>query len=324
MTNIPHTMQAILVYQYGGPEQLILEQVACPVPQAGEVLIRIRAAGVLPADWKMRQGLFGGMFSAPFPHIPGSAVAGVVEQVGPGVSSFQIGQAVFGRSTHGTYADYTTTAVEAPARTTATFSLLAPKPDSLSFDAAATISGGATTAWMALFADGALQAGQRVLIHGAAGGVGSFAIQFAKWKGAHVIGTASAANLDFVRSLGADSVIDYATTPFEQVARDLDLVLDTIGGTTLRRSLDVIKPGGRLVSLLEQPAQALAQARGIHAMKNAATPTSEHLRTIAEMIVAGDIKVTIARTFPLHAARQAHELSQAGHGRGRIVLHISD
>jgi NADPH:quinone reductase-like Zn-dependent oxidoreductase len=324
MTNIPRTMQAIRVYQYGGPEQLILERVACPKPQAGEVLIRIHATGVLPAEWKIRQGLFGGMFSAPFPYIPGSAIAGVVEQVGPGVTSFQIGQAVFGRSTHGAYAEYTTTAVEPPALTTDTFSLLALKPEMLSFDAAATISGGATTAWMALFADGALQAGQRVLIHGAAGGVGSFAVQFAKWKGAQVIGTASAANLDFVRSLGADSVIDYATTPFEQEIHDLDLVLDTIGGTTLRRSFDVIRPGGRLVSLLEQPAQELAQARGIRAMKNAATPTSELLRTIAEMIVAGHVKVTLAQIFPLHKARQAHELSQTGHGRGRIVLHIAD
>jgi NADPH:quinone reductase-like Zn-dependent oxidoreductase len=317
-------MQAIRVYQYGGPEQLILERIPRPEPQAGEVLIRIHAAGVLPAEWKIRQGLFSGMFSAPFPYIPGSAVAGVVEQVGPGVSAFQIGQAVFGRSTHGAYAEYTTTAVAPPALTSATFSLLALKPEALGFDQAAAISGGATTAWMALFADGALQSGQRVLIHGAAGGVGSFAVQFAKSKGAHVIGTASATNLDFVRSLGADSAIDYAATPFEQVTRDLDLVLDTIGGTTLRRSFDVVRPGGRLISLLEQPAQELAQARGIQAMKNAASPTSDLLRTIAELIVAGAVKVTLARIFPLHEARQAQELSQTGHGRGRIVLHIAD
>src|SRR5262245_4046005 len=201
-------MQAIRVYQYGGPEQLKLEQIACPEPQAGEVLIRVHAAGVLPAEWKARQGLFHAFRPAVFPYIPGSAVSGVVTAVGPGVTAFQVGQAVFGRSVHGTYAEYTTTAVEPPALTPQTFSWLALKPAPLSFDAAATISGGATAEWQALFADGELQAGQRVLIHGAAGGVGSFAVQFARWKGAYVIGTASRANLAFVRSLGAETVID--------------------------------------------------------------------------------------------------------------------
>jgi NADPH:quinone reductase-like Zn-dependent oxidoreductase len=185
------TMQAIRVHQYGGPEQLKLEEVPRPEPQAGEALIRVYAAGVLPADWKMRGGFFKNFFPTSFPYIPGSAVAGVVEEVGPGVTSFQKGQAVFGRSTNGAYAEYTTTAVEPPALTPKIFSLLALKPDRLSFDEAATISGGAAIAWTALFEDGALQAGQRVLIHGAAGGVGLYAVQLARWKGAQVIGTAS-------------------------------------------------------------------------------------------------------------------------------------
>jgi NADPH:quinone reductase-like Zn-dependent oxidoreductase len=314
-------MQAIRVHQYGGPEQLRLEQIPRPEPQTGEVLIRVYTTGVLPAEWKMRQGFFKGI---QLPYIPGSAVAGIVEEVGSGVTSFQKGQAVFGRSIHGAYAEYTTTAVEPPALKPETFSLLALKPEALSFDEAATISGGATTAWAALFGDGALQAGQRVLIHGAAGGVGSFAVQFARLKGAHVIGTASTANVDFVRSLGAETVIDYTTTPFEQVVHDVDLVLDTIGGETQRRSMQVVKRGGRLVSLLEQPSQELAQERGIRAQKNAFTPTSEHLRTIAQLIVEGQVKPTIARIFPLQEVRQAHELSQSGHGRGRIVLHIAN
>jgi NADPH:quinone reductase-like Zn-dependent oxidoreductase len=317
-------MQAIRVHQYGGPEELKLEQVACPQPQAGEVLIRVYAAGVLPAEWKARQGLFHAFRPAVFPYIPGSAMAGAVAAVGPGVRTFQQGQAVFGRSVHGTYAEYTTTAVEPPALTPDTFSLLALKPEALSFDEAATISGGATTAWQALFADGGLRAGQRVLIHGAAGGVGSFAVQFARWKGAHVIGTASKANLDFVRSLGAETVIDYATTPFEQVARDVDMVLDTIGGETLRRSFGVVKRGGMLVSLLGQPSQEQAQERGIRAMSNAALPTSQHLEIIAQLIGAGQVAPTIERIFALHEAAQAHEHSQRGHGRGRIVLHITD
>jgi NADPH:quinone reductase-like Zn-dependent oxidoreductase len=314
-------MQAIRVHQFGGPEQLKLEQIPRPEPQAGEVLICVYAAGVLPAEWKMRQGFFKGI---QLPYIPGSAVAGIVEEVGPGVSSFQKGQAVFGRSIHGAYAEYTTTPVEPPALKAETFSLLALKPETLSFDAAATISGGATTAWAALFGDGALRAGERVLIHGAAGGVGSFAVQFARRKGAHVIGTASTANLDFVRSLGAETVIDYTTTPFGQVVHDVDLVLDTIGGETLQRSMQVIKRGGRLVSLLEMPSTELAQEHGIRAQKNAFAPTSEHLRIIAQLIGEGAVRPTIERIFPLHEVAQAHELSQSGHGRGRIVLHIAD
>jgi NADPH:quinone reductase-like Zn-dependent oxidoreductase len=201
---------------------------------------------------------------------------------------------------------------------------LAEKPETLSFDEAATISGGATIAWTALFEDGALQAGQRVLIHGAAGGVGSFAVQFARWKGAQVIGTTSKANMDFVRALGAETVIDYTSTPFEQMVYDVDLVLDTIGGETLQRSMQVIKHGGTLVSLLEQPSPDLAQKYGIRAKKNAALPTNSLLRTIAQLIDVGRLKVTIAQTFPLREASLAHELSQIGHGRGRIVLRIAD
>lgn len=158
-------MQVIQVHQYGGPEQLRLEQLLCPVPQAGEVLIRVYAAGVLPAEWKQRQGLFQAVRPLKFPYIPGSSVAGVIEEIGPGVTNFQVGQAVFGRSVNGAYAEYTPTAVAPPALTPGTFSLLAEKPETLSFDEAATISGGATTAWTALFEDGALQASQHVLIH---------------------------------------------------------------------------------------------------------------------------------------------------------------
>jgi NADPH:quinone reductase-like Zn-dependent oxidoreductase len=317
-------IQAIRVHQYGGPEQLKLELIPCPEPQIGEVLIRVHAAGVLPAEWKVRQGLFKNFVATAFPYIPGSAMAGVIEEVGPGVTTRKVGQAVFGRSTNGAYAEYTTTAVDSPAPGPKPFSLLALKPETLSFDEAATISGGATIAWTALFEDGALQAGQRVLIHGAAGGVGSFAVQFARWKGAQVIGTASKANMDFVRSLGAETVIDYTSTPFEQIVRDVDLVLDTIGGETLQRSMQVVKHGGTLVSLLEQPSPDLAQKYGIHAKKNATLPTNSLLQTIAQLIDDGRLKVTITQTFPLHEASLAHKLSQTSHGRGRIVLHIAD
>ncbi len=317
-------MQAIQVHQYGGPDQLTLEQIPCPAPQAGEVLIRVYAAGILPAEWKVRQGLLQTSPLISFPYIPGSAIAGVVEEIGIGVTTFTVGQAVFGRSIHGAYSEYTTTAVAPPALTPATFSLVAEKPAALSYDAAATISGGATVAWTALFEDGGLQAGQHVLIHGAAGGVGSYAVQFARWKGARVMATTSTANLDFVASLGAETVIDYTTTPFEQIAHEVDLVIDTIGGETLRRSMQVVRRGGTLISLLEEPSAVMAQQNGILARKNATRPTTDQMRTIAQMIVEGQVQVTIGQTFPLVEAGRAQERSQSGHGRGRIVLHIAD
>jgi NADPH:quinone reductase-like Zn-dependent oxidoreductase len=308
-------IQAIRVYQYGGPEQLKLEQVPRPEPQPGEVLVCIHATGVLPADWKMRQGFFRAFQPATFPYIPGSAFSGVIEQVGARVSAFEVGQAVFGRSTRGTYAEYTTVSADT----------IAVKPASLSFDEVAAISGGATTAWEALFDRGDLQAGQRVLILGAAGGVGSFAVQFARWKGAQVIGTTGTANVDFVSSLGAEIVIDYTTTPVEQVVHDADLVLDTVGTAALESAWSTLKRGGTLLSIASQPSQEQARERGVHALFFMGTPPSrERLQTIAHMIDRGNVKVTLARIFPLGEASRAHELSQSGHGRGRIILHMGD
>ncbi len=307
-------MQAIRVYQYGGPEQLKQEQISCPEPQPDEVLVRVYATGVLPIEWKIRQGLFHAFNPATFPYIPGSAFAGVVEEVGSLVTTFRSGQAVFGRSNKGTYAEYTTVSGET----------IALKPESLGFDEAATISGGATTAWEALFDHGGLQAGQRVLILGAAGGVGSFAVQLARWKGAQVIGTTGAANVDFVRSLGAETVVDYTSTPVEQVVHDVDLVVDTVGGQTLESAWPVIKRGGRLVSTAGQPSREKARELGIGALFfSGGRPSSERLQTIAQLIDEGQVKATLARIFPLREASLAHELSQSGHGRGRIVLHIA-
>lgn len=305
---------AVRVHQYGGPEELKLDQIPCPDPNEGEVLIRVHAAGVLPADWKLRQGFFKEVRSVQFPYIPGTSLAGVVEEVGAGVTTFRKGQQVFGRSTTGTYAEYTVASTES----------LALKPHSISFNEAATITGGAATAWQALMHDGGLKAGERILIHGAAGGVGLFAVQFAKWKGAHVIGTASLANVDFVRFLGADTVIDYTSTSFEQAVQDMDLVLDTVGGDTLERSWSVVKSGGTLVSLLEQPSLEKAKELGIRALKPSRLSTSEDLRAIAQLLEERIVKTFIAKTFPLHEAGLAHEMSRRGHGRGRIVLHITD
>jgi NADPH:quinone reductase-like Zn-dependent oxidoreductase len=326
------TMHAIRVHHYGGPEVLKVELVPRPTPQEGEVLVRVHAAGVLPMETYIRRGYFPGVHPKSFPYTPGSAFAGVVEEVGPGVKSWQRGDAICGRSPHGTYAEYTVTTTNPPTlaanpighQVSAAVVPLAPKPKTLTFDEAATLSGGATTAWTSIFEDGNVQPGQRVLIHAAAGGVGLFAVQFAKWKGAQVTGTASAANLDFVHSLGAETVIDYNRTPFDDVAKEVDFVLDTIGGDTMLRSMKILKRGGTLVSIVDTPPADLAAELGVRASKNAVLPTSAHLRTIVQLIDEGHAKPAIRQIFSLQEAPAAHALCETGHGRGRIVLHIAD
>ncbi|WP_165423402.1 NADP-dependent oxidoreductase [Ktedonosporobacter rubrisoli] len=326
------TMRAIRVHHYGDPEVLQVERVPRPEPEKGELLIRVHAAGVLPMEYFIRKGHLPGILPKSFPYTPGTAFAGVIEKLGPDVTGWEVGQAICGRAPNGTYAEYTTVQAHPPAlapdtvgyRNTAGISPLALKPETLSFAEAATLSGGATTAWTALFEDGNLQAGQRALIHAAAGGVGLFATQFARWKGAQVIGTASTANLDFVSSLGAETVIDYTTTPLEEVAHDVDFVLDTVGGETLQRSLRVLKRGGTLVTVMEPAPVELAEQLGVHAIKNAVFPTSEHLQRIIQLIDEGHVKPTIRQIFSLDEAPLAHALCETGHGRGRIVLHIAD
>ena len=305
------TMRVIHVYSYGGPEQLKLEQKPRPEPSSGEVLLRVHAAGVNPIDWRIRQGLMTASWPVTFPYTPGIEVAGVVEDVGPGVKAFEIGQAVIGQIASGAYAEYLTVPVEA----------LSLKPETLSFVEAATVPVGATTAWRTLFDHGGLTAGQRVLIQGAAGGVGLFAVQLAKWKGAQVIGTTSTANLDFVRGLGADTVVDYTTTPVESVVQDVDLVLDGVGGETLISSLAALRHGGTLISIAGLPPQEQAQARGVRAMMSRGT-ASAPIETFLRLIDEGHLKVTAGKTFPLSEVQQAHEYSQSGHGRGRIVLRV--
>jgi len=310
---VTQTSQAIRIHQYGGPEQLKLEQVQRPEPQQGEVLIRVHAAGVNPVDWKITAGMMKAFLPVQFPYIPGHDIAGVVEEVGPGVTAFQKGQAVFGQSAHGGYAEYITASV----------ATLALKPKTLSFDEAAAIAVGATTAWQGLFDHGGLLAGQRVLVQGAAGGVGLFAVQFARWKGAQVIGTTSTANVDFVRSLGAETVVDYKTTSVEQAVHNVDLVLDTVGSSTLDASLRAVKPGGTLVSIAGQASAEKVRERNVHFASFGAQVSSELLSTFAQLIDDGQVKVIVGATFPLSEAAQAHELSEKGHGRGRIVLHIA-
>jgi NADPH:quinone reductase-like Zn-dependent oxidoreductase len=310
-----NSFQSIRIHNYGGPEQLRLEQAQLPELQAGEVLVRIHAAGMNPVDWKIQQGYMKDYVQVQFPYTPGRDIAGVIEEVGPGVTTFQKGQAVFGQTAgSGAYAEYAIAPVQ----------VLALKPNSLSFDEAAAIPVGATTAWQGLFDHGKLEKGQRILIQGAAGGVGLFAVQFAKWKGAHVIATASRANGDFVRSLGADTVIDYTSTSVADEVHDVDLVYDTVGGETLASSVLAVKQGGTLITIAGQPDAAKVQARNINVVGFSAQVNSELLQTFAQMIDKGQIKSIVGQTFPLSATQQAQEISRSGHGHGRIVLHIAD
>jgi NADPH:quinone reductase-like Zn-dependent oxidoreductase len=301
-------MQAARVHDYGGPEQIKLERVPRPEPKAGEALIRLQAAGVNPVDWKIRAGYLKQFIPLTFPWIPGQEGAGTVEAVGEGVTTLRPGQAVYG-PINGSYAEY----AAAPATD------LYAKPEHLSLEQAATVTHGALTAWQAVIEEAGVQPGQHVLVHGGAGGVGLYAVQLARWKGARVTSTASAANADFVRSLGAEQVIDYHTTRFEDVVRDVDAVIDTVGGDVLERSLSVIKPGGILVTVVGMVDPEAAQSRGVRA-ETAQRAGADKLQQITELLESRQIVPQVGKVFPLAQAQQAHELSQTGHGRGRIIL----
>lgn len=306
-------MKAIEMHAYGGPEVLVYEEVSRPKPESGEILIRVHAAGVNPVDWKIREGHFRKFIDYPLPVIPGQDFSGVVEELGSGVTLWKKGDEVFGRADmrrEGSYAEYTV-AQEA---------LVARKPRSIDHIHAAAIPTAGLTAWQALFDVGALQLHQRALIHGAAGGVGNFAVQLAKWKGAHVVATTSSANLEFVRGLGADEVVDYKAGPFEQVVHEMNLVLDTIGGDTQQRSWWTLKRGGILVSIVGQPSQQEADRFGVRQAMVISQTNGAQLAELARLVDEGNLRVIVETVLPLSEARQAQEISQAGHARGKIVL----
>ncbi len=307
-------IQAIQVYSFGNADQLKFEQIAKPEPKEGEVLARVHAAGVNPADWMIRSGgVPQHLRPQSFPYIPGSDFAGVIEGVGDNVTAFHVGQEVFGSIFQGTYTQYVVVPINS----------IALKPKLLSFDETAAIPIGATTAWQGLFDHGNLQKGQRVLILGGSGGVGLFAVQFARWKGAQVISTTSTRNSDFVRSLGAETVIDYTQTKVEDEVHDVDLVFDTVGGDALATVWPTLKRGGTLITIAEQPDEAKASQFGVHASRFEAQISSELLVRIVQLISEGQVKTIVGNTFPLNEAAQAQELSQKRHGRGRIVLHVA-
>jgi NADPH:quinone reductase-like Zn-dependent oxidoreductase len=311
------TMQAVRFHSYGGPEVLVWEEVPRPEAGPGEALIRVHAAGVNPLDWKVRAGQVKDWLPHRLPLIPGWDVSGVVEAVGPEVSAVKIGDEVIGMldfKRNGAYAEYV--AVEAQN--------LARKPASLDHVRAAAVPLASLTAWQSLFDVAGLSSGQTVLIHAAAGGVGHYAVQLAKWKGARVIGTASAENAGFLKDLGADIVINYRKTLFEDEVRRVDVVFDLIAGDTQQRSWQVLKRGGILVATLGISSPEAAVEYGVRGEGILVHPDAAQLTQIAALIEARDVKPVVTEVLPLAKAVRAHELSQAGHVRGKIVLRVGE
>ena len=310
-------MKAIRIHNYGGPEVLKYENAPRPKPQASEVLIRVHAAGVNPIDWKVREGEMKDFWSHKFPLILGWDLSGVVEELGKGVSRFKIGDEVYSLpdpTRNGAYADYIVVRE----------SELALKPNSLHHIRAAAVPLAALTAWQALFDTAQLQPGQRMLIHAGSGGVGHFAVQLAKWKGAYVFATASTKNQDLLRKLGVDEPIDYTQQRFEDIARKINVVLDTLGGETQERSWSVLKKGGVLVSLVQPPSEEKAKKLGVRAALLGSQSNGAQLAKIAKIIDSGKLAPVIDRILPLSEARRAHELSQSGHTHGKIVLRVKN
>ena len=310
----PGTMKAIRVHEFGGPEVLKLEDgVPVPTPGEGEMLVRVHAAGVNPVDASIRRGAFG---RRALPFTPGFDVSGVVVSVGEGVTKFKAGDAIFAcqnLARGGSYAQYTIVREDEAA----------PKPQKLSHTDAAGVPLVALTAWQGLFDKGQLEKGQTVLIHGASGGVGTYAVQLARWKGARVIATASARNHEYVKELGADEVIDYNTENFWEKVKDVDVVLDSVGGQTQERSWEVLKRGGRLVSILQPPNQEKARELGVTAMVFLMERNADQLTEIGKLLEDGTLKAVTTHRFPLEEASKAHEQIETRHTRGKIVLEVA-
>lgn len=308
-------MKAILIHEFGGHEVLKYEDVPKPKPVADEVLIKVFASGVNPIDWKIRAGHAKSKFPVQFPLIPGWDVSGEIEEVGSDIKNFRKGDEVYSRpdpARNGSYAEYIVVKAN----------LVNLKPKSISHEKAAAVPLAGLTAWQALFDHGELQRGQKVLIHAASGGVGTFAVQFAKWKGAYVIGTTSKENIDFVKQLGADEVIDYKKEKFENKLKEIDLVIDLIGGDTQKRSLKVLKKGGRLITTVKPENQEAAKEKNIHIEGFLAQSIPEELEQIKQLIDSGKVKPVVAAILPLKDAAKAHKLSEEGHIRGKIVLQV--
>jgi NADPH:quinone reductase-like Zn-dependent oxidoreductase len=313
-----NTMKAARIHQYGGAEVFRYEDTPRPELAAGEVLVKVHAAGLNPVDWKTRAGSgMSFMYTDPFPLILGWDISGVVEAVAEGVSQFKPGDEVFGMprfpQVGSAYAEY----VAVPA------DHLALKPSNVDHIQAAAIPLAALTVWQALFEAANLEKGQRLLIQGAAGGVGHIAVQIAKWKGAYVIGTGSTANIDYLRNIGVDEAVDYSTTRFEEVVEPVDMVLNIVSGEIIDRSIAVVKEGGTLVSIAGKPDVEKAAERGIKATQILVHTEGNQLAQIAELMASGHLKADVVQVFPLSEAGQAQELGESrALRRGKIVLQV--
>lgn len=307
--------RAIVINQYGGSEGLQEENVKLPALKEDQVLVQVQATSINPIDWKLREGYLQQMFDWEFPIILGWDVAGIISAVGENVTDWQIGDRVFARpatTRFGTYADYAIVDTN----------LLAKIPANISFEAAAATPLAALTAYQGLFNHGHLQKGEKVLIHAGAGGVGTYAIQLAKAQGAEVFTTASKKNHELLYRLGADKVIDYHEENFAEAFSDLDLVLDTMGGKIQENSVQVLKNGGRLVTVLGISNLDLMTAKNIFAQAIWLEPNGKELAQLANWMQAGQLESVIGAQFPLTAAgvKSAHELSATHHAVGKIVL----
>jgi NADPH:quinone reductase-like Zn-dependent oxidoreductase len=308
------SMKLVRIHAFGGSNVLSLDEVPVPVPQDDEILLGIHAASVNPVDYKIRAGGYPAVDQNKLPFPMGRDASGVVERCGKDVGSIAAGDTLYAMSGmgQGTYAHYV---IVKPNECCA-------KPQSLDHAHAAAIPLAALTAWQGLFDHGGVKQGQRVLIHGGAGGVGHLAVQFAKAAGAHVIATASGRDVDFVRELGADEVIDYHASAFDQSVKEVDMVFDLIGGETRERSFKVLRRGGIMVSTLGEPSQDKAKEHGVRVAGYMAQPNAQQLAQIAQLVDAGKVHVTICRRFALEDAGKAQDFLENEHVRGKVVLDI--
>lgn len=308
-------MKAIVIEQYGDKEQLKEKEVPAPKINENQVLVEMKATSINPIDWKLREGYLKEMMPFEFPIILGWDAAGIIKEVGKNVKNFQVGDAIFSRpatTRFGTYAEYVGIDEE----------LLAKIPENISFEEAASIPLAGLTAWQALFDVAHLEKGEKVLIHAGSGGVGSLAIQLAKEKGAYVATTASEKNHAFLKELGADEVIDYKTTNFEEVLHDYDVVFDTMGGEIQTKSYQVLKKGGRLVTIVNAPDEEKANEYGVTASNVWLQPNGKQLEQLGALLQNGKLKAIVGHVFPFseQGLKEAHALSESHHAKGKIVI----
>jgi NADPH:quinone reductase-like Zn-dependent oxidoreductase len=312
------TMRALMTPRYGAAHVLTLADLPRPEPAPTEVLVRVHAAGVNPVDWKTRAGAGMASLLGEPPHVLGWDVSGVVEAVGYGVTRFAVGDEVFGMPRFPGLAAAYAELITAPSRH------LVAKPARLSHVEAAALPLAGLTAWQALVDTAQVAAGQRILVHAGAGGVGHLAVQIAKARGAYVVATARAAKHDFLRGLGADEVVDYTAVDVGETVRGMDVVLDLLGGGTTRESIATAAPGGLVVATLgsDAEAQAAAEAAGVRLVDFLVEPDAQGLEALAALVEAGQLRPSIDTVLPLEHAAKAHEIGETGRTQGKIVLDL--